>query len=360
MLVLPIGAATCGILEAIWELWCSALSPRFQEKFPHVSSDNELSTADIRLPQVSGAHTIALSTFSLVTPSESLPRKTHLDTVSQALIVHLIVCVAVSVSYLFHCDGAGPLLGAASVGFGLCAGDAVALGLSLVLGRSRGWRCGFRSWMLALTRGWVVATALAWPLALVWLDSSSVAVSHLSGVVVWGVVGVLAAFSEANPSSTYQLSTTSVSTVIGTKSPAVRLAVLGVYSVSLALAGIFVPCSVSAERALLFEVVIPFYAWLHFSFFRPSPFARERSQSDLRHSISEIAGQLQQRIAQLELEMTTLNAKAGCVSTLAHEVRTPLNALLACCTLLGDTALEATQRELLELILSCGSQITNN
>ena len=59
-------------------------------------------------------------------------------------------------------------------------------------------------------------------------------------------------------------------------------------------------------------------------------------------------------------EVAALKAKSGCVATLAHEVRTPLNALLACCTLLADTALTPEQKEYVNMIVQCGSQMTNN
>ena len=47
-------------------------------------------------------------------------------------------------------------------------------------------------------------------------------------------------------------------------------------------------------------------------------------------------------------------------TTLTQQVRTPLNALLSCCTLLTDTQLTAEQKEYINLMIACGSQITNN
>eukprot|EP00906_Rhabdomonas_costata_P037775 RCo053280 len=377
MLVAHLIIALCAVAEAAWRLSCWACARQTQKADPP-GSQNEAtfgrpSNATPASFGLSVATTPRISLRGLesgIDPSHgsseahgSPPRTTLSRLVPWAcralgfpssrvplsLLVHLLVCGTVSVSYLFPCEGAGASLGAALFGFGLCAGDAAALVLSFVhWRRARGWE-----WQMPLlSRAWALGTAMAWPLSLVWLDSG-VAVFHLGGVAVWGALGV------------ELLCTGKCSTCSGSQGLAPQLAGLGVYSLAFVVATALASAPLEIERALVANWVLPCFLGLHISSSRGvgmgcAPSASSSQPHALKSSFLSETVQLHEQVSQMEQTMTTLRAKAGCVSTLAHEVRTPLNSLLACCTMLGDTALEPGQRELLELMMSCGSQITNN
>eukprot|EP00906_Rhabdomonas_costata_P037772 RCo053276 len=388
MLAIPLVAVACGILliaQEVVERTILNLVRCTHSEIPEAASSVAGSALPFhRFPErgpeafqgTTGRRPVlkqAVSAFSLViqspVPSPPLPQKQRFSLATRFLAVHLIVCIAISVSYLFRCDGAGAMLAAAAMGFGLSVGDCAVIVACILARRDRGWSFGLG--IPSVACGWVMATSVAWPLALVWLDNSSsgVAVVHFAGLALWGAIAALVACCLSDEHRLCPVSGTDDSTSEHIWS---WCAVMAIYIAALVVAGIFAPAALELQRALVFEVVVPVFLLLHCIRGRTScgsppdkapgdlPKTAGKAEGFLDDPTLDTTQSLLKRIAQLEQEMTTLRAKAGCVSTLAHEVRTPLNALLACCTLLGDTALEAGQRELLELILSCGSQITNN
>eukprot|EP00906_Rhabdomonas_costata_P037771 RCo053274 len=382
MLVVPLAVGALALLEIAWALHSWALSRRASTgwdgppAFTTITatpstcrSGTELTplgplstpVGPLSTPVGPRAHIASARSFSSIPLSMPTPLSHHPTqrTVSfqpyATLLAHLLACAAISISFLLPCEDSGPQLTAAAVGLVLSLVDGIALGLLGSVGR---WPRRLRRWPFAsLAHAWAATSALAWPLGLVWVDGSGggVAILHLAGVAVWGVAGVLAVSGDT--AGHFRSSTGFLGCRDGVKARVLCLAVQLGYSAALAIAGLFVPASGVVQRALLAEVIAPAFLLIHLSL----SILHSRAPSS-RGEGPPLGGtpepQIQEQLLHLQRCVTALRAKANCVSTLAHEVRTPLNALLACCTLLGDTALEAGQRELLELILSCGSQIT--
>eukprot|EP00906_Rhabdomonas_costata_P026499 RCo037724 len=262
MLAVALTALACGLLEAAWSIWSyTVASNTAEEHVTHSPSELDFgapAASPVGVPGTRPRITPAMSAFSLVMSPPKPTKSISIPLVSHALAVHLIVCAAISVSYLFRFDGAVAVLKAAAVGFGLCAGDAVALGLSLVPGKSvRGWSLG--PWIPAISRGWMASSALAWPLTLVWLGGvSSLAGLFLAGVVVWGLIGMQVVCSQAEVSSIYQVPTTSVAAASeGSRALFLHVTAVGVYSGTLLVTSILITADLAVQRALLAGVVVP-------------------------------------------------------------------------------------------------------
>eukprot|EP00906_Rhabdomonas_costata_P037778 RCo053287 len=278
MLAAPLVIALCAVAEATWRLSCWACVTRRSQKAEPLGAQSEpafgrpSNATPVALP-LSGGITPRISLRGLESgidhgrgsieahgsparnpPSHLLPWACRTlgfpsSPVPLGLLVHLLVCLAVSVSYLFPRNGTGAMLGAASVGFVLCAGDAAGLGLSFLYWRRAG---GWEWQMPLLSRAWALGTALGWPLALVWLDSG-VAVFHVGGVAVWGALGVeLAGTGEC-------------SKCISSQGLAPQLAGLGVFSLAFVVAAALTTAPMEMERALMANVVLPCFLGLHLS-----------------------------------------------------------------------------------------------
>eukprot|EP00667_Euglena_gracilis_P003856 EG_transcript_3870 len=76
--------------------------------------------------------------------------------------------------------------------------------------------------------------------------------------------------------------------------------------------------------------------------------------------LQQVTKSSQEEIDRLKSAGVLLRTKAGFVATLAHEVRTPLNAMLQSITLLRDSSLTEEQIELTQCLLDCGEQILDN
>eukprot|EP00906_Rhabdomonas_costata_P003039 RCo004699 len=160
MLAAPVIIAFCAIAETAWGLYCWACA-RQSLKAEHPAAQSEAAfgrpsnatTAAFGLsvgnnPRISlGALESGIdpgrgSSETHGSPTRTTPSRLLSGSCSTVgfpsnlipliLLVHLLVCGAVSVSYLFPCEGAGVMLGAAWVGFGLCGGDGAALGVTFV------------------------------------------------------------------------------------------------------------------------------------------------------------------------------------------------------------------------------------
>eukprot|EP00906_Rhabdomonas_costata_P009399 RCo013302 len=320
-------------------------------------ASSELCTGDIEhggihSPQISSPVRSSPQNFllparlSAVTAPEETNGPTHISSAALSTAAHIVAVMISCVAMEAHTHSAGAL-GCSLV---VVAVDLLSAGLRWQVV----WRTG--AWEHLKMRNLAAAallygSMLLWPIGMALLTPRSLGFeSPLWGVVAWGAVAQ--AQAEAFAAELTMLTPRQVSVLLLGMEAGYAVCVAGCSAWLADGSGLWSPSEVSSSppavvSGVLFVavVLIPLNVLVESLWCQGAWLSRRLAE--VVHSMEDLLCTSDQQ----QGEIAALKAKSGSVSTLAHEVRTPLNALLACCTLLADTALTREQKEYVNLII---------